>query len=1147
MIGQSIAIIGMGCRFPNANSPSEFWEVIRDGVDTITDVPMGRPREMKGRGGFLKAIDKFDAAFFGISSEEAIKIDPQHRLLLETTWEALEDAGLVPANLAGTNTGVFTGATGSEYLKLLNEDSTFSASIGTVECMLANRVSSYFDFRGASLVINTTCSSGLVAIDQACRNLWNGEISLALVSGTNLTFSSVIASRFDNAGLISGNGRCKVFDAKADGYVRGEGIGVVVLKPLSQAQADGDRVYAVIRGSGVNHNGRGNGLTAPSMQAQIELLQKVYQQADINPSSINYIEAHGTATLIGDALEMKALGAVVGKNRTPDNPCGVGCVKTNIGHTEAASGIAGLIKVALSLYHRQIPPTLHFQEPNPGISFAKLGLKVQQTLETLPEDTGLIRAGVSSLGLGGTNAHVILESVPSQAKVELNPAPLQIFTLTAKSPTALQALAQRYQAFLEHTPEASLSDICFTANTRRSQFQHRIAVITESKEQLKIQLNSYVCNEESLEVFSGKITRRKSAPVGFIFTGESHKIKPIIQLFYQKNNSAIDSLLEPLELMLDSYVGKSFLELIKEDNLENSLHSKLVDFICEYAVAQLFQYWGINPAMSIAYGMGTYTALVIAEVLTLEDVIFIITENKNFKSLHNFQLPTIPVVSSLTGNTIKVAQSITPEQWQKEFDFNNIDSQNLANLSLDNNSILLDVCSLSIKNYDKIESSDHVYILFATLIQFWLIGTKIDWSKVEDYKQCSPISLPTYPFEGESYWINLSPNISRDKIEGKNKNHHNNLICLEEEFVAPRNDIEQQIANIWQKVLGHESIGIHDNFFELGGNSILSASLVSEMEKNFDQHFSLTSFFQFPTIAEIAHSMNEPLVDLPNNSFINALDPKDYHKLLIINLGRNGLRPNPYSLMIALNSQNNKPPFFFCANGIHEATPLSKYLEKEYSFYFLESGYTIFFLEDRTTEENIKALASHHVKDILAIQPEGDYLLAGFSFGSLVAYEIAKQLEQKGKKVAFLGILDMFGNDLRFNFFKKQLTKILTVNSKKLIQLIELIQLIMKTIFYTADKKPDEIPQSTYNPNNTSDKKYIMDRYQGKITLFIAQGRVNSRPTEKLISLLFYRYGWSQESLAQIHKVPGSHASMVQEPNVKILADKIQCSLTKDS
>jgi acyl transferase domain-containing protein len=770
MSREPIAIIGIGCRFPGANNPNEFWQVNRDGIDTITKAPSDRPIKMTGLGGFLPGIDQFDAAFFGIYPEEAIKIDPQHRLLLEVTWEALEDAGLIPTNLAGTNAGIFIGLSGSEYLNLLSEDPTFNTALGTLECMLANRISSYFDFQGLSLTINTGCSSVLVAIDRACHSLWNREISLALVGGTNLTFSPVIASRYANAGLLSADDRCKTFDAKADGYVRSEGIGVVVLKFLSQAQADGDRIYAVIRGSGVNHNGSGNGLTAPNMQAQIDLLQKVYQQADIDPSSINYIEAHGTATAIGDALEMKALGAVVGKNRTLDNPCRVGCVKTNIGHTEGASGIAGLIKVALSLYHRQIPPNLHFQEPNPVIPFAKLGLKVQENLEFLPKELEPIRAGVSAFGLGGTNAHVLLESLPSQAKAEPNLLPLQIFTLSAKSPTALQTLAQRYQAFLEDKPEASLVDICFTANTRRSQFKHRLAIITESKEKLQDQLNLYINKQLSSSIFSGQINRRKPAPGCFIFSGESDKIKTLIKLLY-KSQPALDSVLEPLELILHSHIGRSFLELIEEENLENPFHKQLVNFLCEYAIAQLWRSWGIEPGMAIGYGAGNYAALVLAEILTLEDIISLILQKEELKLTQNLRPAKISIVSSVTNNIIQINQIINFEQWQKEFDFTKNNVKNLPNSLLDSSQILLDICSIQIKNSD-METIDNYNIngdnltsLFSTLIKFWLMGIKINWSKVEDYQQCYPISLPTYPFERQSYWINVSSTILNNQNE----------------------------------------------------------------------------------------------------------------------------------------------------------------------------------------------------------------------------------------------------------------------------------------------------------------------------------------------------------------------------------------------
>ena len=631
------------------------------------------------------------------------------------------------------------------------------------------------------------------------------------------------------------------------------------------------------------------------------------------------------------------------------------------------------------------------------------------------------------------------------------------------------------------------------------------------------------------------------------------------------------------------HIGRSFLELIEEENLDNPLSNQLVNFLCEYAIAKLWRSWGIEPGMAIGYGTGNYAALVVAEILTLENIMSLILQKEELTSTPNFRPAKIAIVSSVTNNTIQINQIIDFEKWQKEFVFTKNYVKNLPDSLLEDSSqILLDICSIQIKN-SEIETindyninGDNLTSFFSTLIKFWLMGIKIDWSKIEDYKQCYPISLPTYPFERQSYWINVSSTKLNNQNENHITNNQNQLEQLDQEFVAPRNEIEQQLANIWQQVLGDKSIGIYDNFFSLGGNSRLSALLVSEIEKTFNKHFSLASFFQFPTIAEIAQSMSEPLIDFPKNEFTTKLDPKDYHKLLINTLGRNGLRPSLCSLIIALSTQNDKRPFFFCANAISDATSLNKYLEKEYSCYLLETGFSVFFRENRVTEENIQALASHHVQDILSIQAEGDYRLAGFSFGSLVAYEIAKQLEQKGKKVAFLGILDMYRNDPILNnlivldnyymFFKNSIItlfklivdrKFREVYSKiykninvfilkSKVRAKNLIKLIIQKIFYKTDEKLDKITQSIYAPNNTF-FKYMMDGYQGKITLFIAEGRVNSSPIQKLISLLFYGYGWPQESLSQICKIPGSHHSMVQEPHVKVLAEKLVSHLAKSS
>lgn len=402
---ESIAIVGIGCRFPGANNPRAFWHLLSNSVDAIKEVPSSRwdvesfydpdPAKIDKMnirwGGFIDRIDQFDPQFFGIAPREAVTIDPQQRLLLELAWEALEDAGQIPEQLAGTKTGVFMGIGTHDYSVLLwrnSLDNSYNspyATTGTGNCIAANRISYFLKLNGPSLAIDTACSSSLVAIHLACQSLWSGESKLALVGGVNVLLLPTAMISFTKAGFMAPDGRCKTFDARANGYVRSEGAGVVVLKPLSQALKERDSIYAVIRGSAVNQDGRSNGLTAPNPQAQEAVLKEAYRQANVLPNQIQYIEAHGTGTKLGDPIEVKALGSVLAENRCPEDYCSVGSVKTNIGHLEAAAGIAGLIKVALSLKHQQIPPSLHFQKPNPYIHFDKLLLRVQQKLTPWPK------------------------------------------------------------------------------------------------------------------------------------------------------------------------------------------------------------------------------------------------------------------------------------------------------------------------------------------------------------------------------------------------------------------------------------------------------------------------------------------------------------------------------------------------------------------------------------------------------------------------------------------------------------------------------------------------------------------------------------------------------------------------------------------
>lgn len=522
-----VAIIGASCRLPGARGVEEFWRLLRDGVDAVTEAPTSRSgicdsadplRACDERatrwGGFLEGIDEFDAAFFGIEPDEARALDPQQRLLLEAAWEALEDAGQATKRLASSRTGVFVGIGPGDYGRLALRDPSRIGpftNTGNFLSVAANRLSFFFDLHGPSLAIDTACSSSLIAAHLACRSLSSGECDMALAGGVNVILSPEITAGLAALGALSQSGRCKAFDAHADGYVRGEGVGFVTLKPLAAALEDGDPVYAVIRGSAVNHNGLTNGLTAPRGRFQQAVIRDACRDADLSPEEVQYVEAHASSTLIGDLIEAEALGTVYGAARPEGSVCRVGSVKTNLGHLEMASGVASLIKVALALDRCAIPPSLHFKEPNPYIRFDDYRLHVQTTLIAWPDAAARV-AAVSSFGLGGANAHLIVagpprDTTPRRKRAAREAAQTHILPLSARSPEALRALARSYLLFLTeetNSPAPPLRDICYTASVRRSHHDYRLSFTFKSPVELRAQIESYLRGELPAGAASGR-------------------------------------------------------------------------------------------------------------------------------------------------------------------------------------------------------------------------------------------------------------------------------------------------------------------------------------------------------------------------------------------------------------------------------------------------------------------------------------------------------------------------------------------------------------------------------------------------------------------------------------------------------------------
>ena len=644
-----IAIIGMGCRFPGARDPDEFWRLLVEGREAISEVPKDRwdiddyydpdplaPGKMNTRwGGFIERVEHFDPQFFGISPREAACMDPQQRLLLEVAWEALEDAGQVPERLAGTPVGVFMGVSSYDYGRADTNPTAIEAYMGTGNAgsIAANRLSYLFDFRGPSLVVDTACSSALVAVHLACQSLWKGESSLAIVGGANIILSPTITITFTKAGMMSPDGRCKAFDAAANGYVRGEGVGGVILKPLAEALEDGDAVYAVIRGTAVNQDGRSNGITAPSREAQEDVIREACRQAGILPGQLDYVETHGTGTPLGDPIEAKALGSVVREGRAAGGRCAIGSVKTNIGHLEAAAGIASLMKTALALKHRQVPASLHFRTANPLIPFENLPLRVQQSAGPWPTGAGPALAGVNSFGFGGTNAHVILEEAPRHSTLlrSLPEAPRErpfLLTLSAQTGEALNSTAACYRDFLlRNSVGDNLPDICLTAGSRRTHHDHRLVVVGRSPGQLAANLDAFLKQKPCAGIYSGRRKADHRSRLAFVFPGQGHQWYAMGRQLLDREPVFRDALQE-CDSLFQSWAAWSLLREMSagesQSRLEQTEFGQPAIFAFQVALAALWRSWGVEPEAVVGHSMGEVAAAHFAGMLSLPDAARII-------------------------------------------------------------------------------------------------------------------------------------------------------------------------------------------------------------------------------------------------------------------------------------------------------------------------------------------------------------------------------------------------------------------------------------------------------------------------------------------------------------------------------------------
>jgi len=646
---EPIAVIGIGCRFPGAAGPEKFWQLLCDSVDAVTEVPPERwdidavydanpmaVGKMNTRcGGFLRDIDLLDRRFFGLSVREAVRMDPQHRMMMEIAWEALENAGINAHELAGSQTGVFVGISGSDYAQMQFSDPKLTDAYAGLGCALtiaASRVSHSLNLRGPAIAVDTACSSSLMAIHLAIRSLREGECSVALAGGVNILLSPVTTMCLSKAGMMSPDGRCKAFDASANGYVRSEGAGLVVLKPLSRALHDGDSIYAVIRGTASNQDGRSSGIAAPNGEAQQAVIRAACGDAGIAPRDLDYVEAHGTGTAVGDPIELQALGTVVAADRALGSVCRVGSVKTNIGHAESAAGIASLIKASLILHHRQIPPSLHFHNPNPLIPFERLPIRVQTALEPTPETTRPMLIGVNGFGVGGTNVHVVLEAArPASSTTVRQPEIVQrplLLPLSASSGVALKGNAAALADRLRRADgETILYDAAYTLGARRARLNHRLVAFGNSAAELAETLTGFANDRNSASLVSSILAPGDFSKLAFVFTGQGSQWVGMGRELIARE-PVFREVVEQVDARLQSLLHYSLLQEFQRDAGESRLQETIVAqpaiFTLQVALATLLRSWGIVPTMVLGHSVGEVAAAHVASALTLADAVTLI-------------------------------------------------------------------------------------------------------------------------------------------------------------------------------------------------------------------------------------------------------------------------------------------------------------------------------------------------------------------------------------------------------------------------------------------------------------------------------------------------------------------------------------------
>lgn len=851
---EPLAIVGMACRLPGGvTNPSDLWQMLHAGTDAVTEVPAHRWNQTAGTqhpaarwAGLLNDVDQFDGPFFGLARNEVVDMDPQHRLLLEVAWEALEDAGIPPDRLIGTKTGTFVGIASHDYSNLIASSVSPArpyVSTGNAGSFAAGRIAYLLGLQGPCLSIDTACSSSLVALHLACQSLRRGECDMALVGGVNLLLAPEISGLLASLQILSPDGRCRTFDARANGYVRAEGAGMLVLERYSDAQRRSDRICALVRGSAVNQNGRTTSLTAPSLHAQVEVLRDALANARVKPEQVGYVEVHSNGSPFGDPVEIEALRDVLGNPRSDGSPCVLGSVKTFIGHAEAASSIASLVKTALILNHETIPRNLHFESLNPNASLDNTPF-VLPTQELTWKRTAVRRvAGVSATGLSGTNAHIVMEEPPAPARAEDKPErQMHVFVLSGKTSAALGARARQMLRHLSIHPELSLGDQCHTLAVGRAHFEYRFAAIVESTADAIGQLTDFVdgasggYRAKRVENLSAR--RRTTA----VFAGTAAQAMGILNAMQAAPPVFLEAL-QRGDRAAHVLVERHVLSLLESDMRsllpDDAVDDELALFILQAALVELWRSWGVEPAAFVGEGTGECVAAWAVGALSFADALtlavararFVKTSGRDVEALEqvvsrlSFATPQRTFFASM-GSAYSVTSLGQSTYWQAQrtaaFDASSFVTQFASRgygacIEISPRSIIAAKSPVSVETFPVLPSIRPrvplVRTLLETLATLYTNGFDINWESFDAPHPYRRIALPTYPFQRERYWYSaaLAKSAETMAIEG------HPLLGRLLEARADRPDIR-----VWETVLGnahHQTIGVQ----YLLGTAILSS------------------------------------------------------------------------------------------------------------------------------------------------------------------------------------------------------------------------------------------------------------------------------------------------------------------------------------